>query len=612
MGDSDGEPDRDAVSHKEHAFEFETFEAKFAQENVLQTCMTYLESYRSFKSTDQLKRIVALMHRLAVRAKSEALFFKPTVFDLFQKIIDDEAYFVSHRTDQAIQDLRKVIEYILKRFFKAVQENPALTLESFFPKTRGQIGKMRLGADDPYATSEDETVVRARNAEYEVAEGFTHTQQIGIAIGALVDEGNLAVVEHIRNQIAIASEARKEIVLSIDGAPQDGDDEPVPPAEDADLPMRDEDGNEIADPAMVDKDSDEALKREATQLRKGPSSAAVSAFSAHHLAYDSDEQKEAILANGRAKLLLRLLNWDNESPDAGDFLPADHPGATEADIEAAARAEKNKTVWLIPITQYPAQLDADVQMINDFLADPIDPSNGKTAADLLRKKRKAPVRRKRRRLATDDEDGDADAAGSGDGDAGAGGGKRKKGGQRKRKNVLSDTEDEDGEEREKTARKRTKKAQKEQVIYKSAQFINDSDDESDAERDAAFFAAEAALRNALSTGAVAMTAPSGTRQSAAAATTKKKGKQPEPKRKIGKTVVVPQERDKTRTNVDLVSDVSDGDDDGSSSVASGPASRPAPPAAATPHSANESSDEENEPVRTQKKKRVVVDDEDSD
>jgi hypothetical protein len=38
--------------------------------------MTYLEAYKTFKSPEQMKRIVALMHRQAVKAKSEGLFFK--------------------------------------------------------------------------------------------------------------------------------------------------------------------------------------------------------------------------------------------------------------------------------------------------------------------------------------------------------------------------------------------------------------------------------------------------------------------------------------------------------------------------------------------------------
>ena len=86
--------ERGALSYGEHAFEFEKFEEvsaplfhhpmnanhvtrkKFADESTLQTCMLYLEGYRDFSHPEQMKRIVSLMHRQAIKAKSEGLFFK--------------------------------------------------------------------------------------------------------------------------------------------------------------------------------------------------------------------------------------------------------------------------------------------------------------------------------------------------------------------------------------------------------------------------------------------------------------------------------------------------------------------------------------------------------
>lgn len=38
--------------------------------------MVHLESYKTYRSPEQMKRIVALMHRQAVKAKSEGLFYK--------------------------------------------------------------------------------------------------------------------------------------------------------------------------------------------------------------------------------------------------------------------------------------------------------------------------------------------------------------------------------------------------------------------------------------------------------------------------------------------------------------------------------------------------------
>ena len=92
-------------------------------------------------------------------------------------------------------------------------------------------------------------------------------------------------------------------------------------------------------------------------------------------------------------------------------------------------------------------------MIENFLLDPVDP-NGKTAADLLRKKRKAPVRKRKDKDLVDG---------------------------------LSGSED----EAPKKARQKNRKEELE--AYKSAQFIESSDDEDNEDRDAKFFAAERAV-----------------------------------------------------------------------------------------------------------------------
>ncbi|KAM0754978.1 timeless-domain-containing protein [Meredithblackwellia eburnea MCA 4105] len=406
FNEEEEEMDRGAKTYGEHTFEFEKFEAKFADEATLQTCMLYLEGYQSFTDIEQMKRIVGLMHRQAIKAKSEGLFFKPTVFELFQRILDDQT--ISTSRDPAHADLRKLIEYILKKFFKAAKENHLLLVEIFFPKSRSQLSKLRLGGADPYATSDDEGPGGIGNkfaGEIEVEPGFSLSQQIGIAITSIMDDDQAYLLDFVKDQLALAATARHEIVLTTDGSSE---------------PMEGE-----------DDDSDEAIRRKAARLQ-GPSKDAVALFTPHNIGdYPSDAERKAVSHNSKLKLLLRLLKWEStEVPDSLDI------------------------TWAIPTTIMPSTLDSDIKMIENFILDPVDP-NGKTAADLLRKKRKVPVRRRRAR--SESEEG-----------------------------LPSDGEDA-------APKKRQKKRKEEQAAYKSAQFIDDSDDESDAERDAAFFAAERAV-----------------------------------------------------------------------------------------------------------------------
>ncbi|GAA6007730.1 hypothetical protein JCM11491_003944 [Sporobolomyces phaffii] len=441
MGEDEEEDEiaRGTVSFGEHAFQFEKFEQRFADEAVLATCMTYLESYKDFKSPEQMKRIVALMHRQAVKAKSEGLFYKPTVLELFKRILEDSN--VAGARQGPNVDLRKLIEYILKKFFKAVKEHPLLLLECFYPKTRTQLGKMRLGEIDPYASSDDDTpLYRAKKiGEVEVEPGFSHTQQIGIAITCLIDSGKLPLIETLKEQLRLASAARTEIVFTTDGVPAD-----IDPLDEA--------------------PSDEVLRAQAAQL-KGPSEAAIALFNPHNVDFGQDlETREASSTDPHYKLLMRLLGWENEeAPESAGL------------------------VWSIPATLLPSKLDSDLKIIDDFLLDPIDRENGKSAADLLRKQRKKPVRKKRK-IASEDE------------------------------MELGD----DGEPLPAKKKKRQKKREEEEAAYKSAQFIEDSDD--DDEADARFFAAEAALREKLAAGAVSVHLDTGTKKKkgpAAAAKTKK-------------------------------------------------------------------------------------------
>lgn len=82
---------------QETLFTFEAFEAvrmtvksfilvelnfvqKFANEEITHTLMTYLARFREFASSEQMKRVVNLLHRQAVKAKAEGLFFKVSIF----------------------------------------------------------------------------------------------------------------------------------------------------------------------------------------------------------------------------------------------------------------------------------------------------------------------------------------------------------------------------------------------------------------------------------------------------------------------------------------------------------------------------------------------------
>ncbi len=58
------------------AVAYQTPPQKFANSDITQSLLTYLGRYKEFTSPDEMKRVVSLLHRQAVRAKAEGLFFQ--------------------------------------------------------------------------------------------------------------------------------------------------------------------------------------------------------------------------------------------------------------------------------------------------------------------------------------------------------------------------------------------------------------------------------------------------------------------------------------------------------------------------------------------------------
>jgi hypothetical protein len=60
-------------------------------------------------------------------------------FEVFKRVLDDQR---SLPPGQSTKDLLTCINYILRKFFKNLQQNPLLAVEAFWPKPRGQLRKL--------------------------------------------------------------------------------------------------------------------------------------------------------------------------------------------------------------------------------------------------------------------------------------------------------------------------------------------------------------------------------------------------------------------------------------------------------------------------------------
>ncbi|CAL1710038.1 unnamed protein product [Somion occarium] len=199
----------------EQMFTFDSFEARFAHPDVAQTLLTYLSRYQEFTSSENMRRVVNLIHRQAVRAKAEGLFFQVSTLDLFKTILSNEK---SLPKEQPYKDLVSLINFILRQFFKAVEPDSFLLVQAFFPKNRGQW--KHFSSWEP----EEKPSRRGRAAEdnrfppdVQVKKGFKWSEQLAIAIAVLKEEGKMSLIDWVKQILTMVIGIRQRIIEDTDG-----------------------------------------------------------------------------------------------------------------------------------------------------------------------------------------------------------------------------------------------------------------------------------------------------------------------------------------------------------------------------------------------------------
>ncbi|CAE6475330.1 unnamed protein product [Rhizoctonia solani] len=414
---------------KEQMFVFEKYEAKFAQEDIAHACLVYLARWREFTSSEQMRRIVGLLHRQAVKAKAEGFFFKVSTLALFQSILKNQA---SLPKDQPYKDLLQLINFILRKFFKNAQEHPLLLVEAFFPKNRGQW--------KAYSSYEPEVKPKSKpagKAEVGVKKGFKTSEQIGIAVACLVEEDSRSLIDWVVDVLKRVGRQRQAIVEETDA----GEDPPS------------------------DEDEEAAAARQAALQKKVPSQEAMNKFEEYRIPYLDDQQSEAATSNKYLKLLMRLVGFTCTDDDA---------------LEPE---------WHVPKQLTPSELQTSQNVIEQYLANPID-LQGKKAKEHLTAKRS--TRRKREEY---EESSSSSEESKGLSDTGEEdflpndeASVQRRAARRAAREERRAAKRQRREERESKKRERKKK---EVQVYKSAEIIEDSDAELG--DDDAFFAKEREL-----------------------------------------------------------------------------------------------------------------------
>ncbi|QRV99102.1 topoisomerase 1-associated factor 1 [Ceratobasidium sp. AG-Ba] len=429
--ESEGEQDKAAADDliQEQMFVFEKYEAKFAQEDIAHACLVYLARWREFTSSEQMRRIVSLLHRQAVKAKAEGFFFKVSTLMLFQSILKVQS---SLPKDQPYKDLIQLINFVLRKFFKNAQEHPLLLVEAFYPKNRGQW--------KAYSSYEPEVKPKsgrpAGKAELTVKRGFKASEQIGIAVACLSEqEGGKLLIDWVLDVLKRVGRKRQDVVEETDG--------------------------DAGEDAPEDEDEEAAAIREAAKAKRVPSKEAMDKFEDYRIPYVEDHHAQAATSDKHLKLLMRLVGFTCEDDDAFEL------------------------EWHVPASLTPFELQTSQNVIEQYLANPID-LQGKKATSLLATKRGT---RRQRQAEPSSSEGSPGLSDSGEDDFLP---NDPESVERRAARKAERAERRAAKQRRREERAEAKKRErkkKETVVYKSAEIIEDSD----LDDDDAFFAREREL-----------------------------------------------------------------------------------------------------------------------
>ncbi|KAI3480296.1 hypothetical protein L1887_57561 [Cichorium endivia] len=179
----------------EREFRFADFQRKLATKQLTKACIDFLARWRDFHDADeQLNKLVTVMHRIAIKANDYRQFFLANHRAALRKVLSGDGIRVLEaRAPKSAADLRKLMDYILRKFSKLSPEEQAIYDQ----------GKRPPRAPKPPRVP----------AEIAVRPGMSPEEQIGVAVGLLLKKEKMQAVSWVKSALELASATRTELML---------------------------------------------------------------------------------------------------------------------------------------------------------------------------------------------------------------------------------------------------------------------------------------------------------------------------------------------------------------------------------------------------------------
>ncbi|KAL8674137.1 MAG: hypothetical protein Q9168_001474 [Polycauliona sp. 1 TL-2023] len=415
---------------RERKFDFSRFASKFMTQSCIDTFVAFTKFYNDL-NTEQLKRAHRFFYRVAFKQELSVMLFRVDIFALFNRMVKGPEPL--DRTSPVYGEWEELVRQLIKRMVKKMQERPELAVEMLFSKIHSTVFFLENGYEKQTMSSKPRAP-----AVLEVRGAMTREEQIGVVVAAL-HENKVESVDWVVKALGKAASERQSweaesAARRVESDPTAESAEPEPKA-----------------PSIV-------------------------------VSPDTEERRIAMFKDAKLRLLMTLVGFERLGFD-------DEPDAT----------------WIVPSAVTARHLHETHEIVGKYRNDPVmeygvdDPIS---AEEMLRRK---PTEKVRRAAYDDDASGDDGIVSDGNDDdllfpargptdtgprtAAAALEKLKQ--KRRRRKIKSTSDNEDGavgsddEIREHRRRVREVKASK---MFKSSEFIYDSDD--DPESDRLFFESE--------------------------------------------------------------------------------------------------------------------------
>lgn len=424
---------------RERKFDFTRFSIKFMTQACIDTFVSFAKYYVDL-DTEQLKRAHRFFYRVAFKQDLSVMLFRLDIIALFNRMIKGPEGLDSG--GPMFREWDELVKQLIKKMIKKLEQRPELAVELLFSKINSTTYYLEYGYDKQTTSSKPRPP-----ATLEVRGSMTIEEQIGVIVAVLYDE-KLEQVDWVSRTLSSAVEERQS--WESEALARRAQSQSQPEA-DSETPADQPETNSKAPSIIVTP--------------------------------DTETLRTAIFKEARLRLLMTLSGMERLGIE-------DEPNAT----------------WIIPSSLTSAELSQTHTTIEQHRKSPVfeygddDPLS---AEEMLRRK---PAEKAKRAEYDDDSEGDGIVT---DDDAEDGilfpfsGPVDRPNAHHKaldalkakrRKRRHSNPIELDDESLEARRRARAKADLEKSRKVKSAEFIRDSDEETDEERDRAFFAKEEARR----------------------------------------------------------------------------------------------------------------------